>query len=194
MFKYYPHMPFYSILLIAIGLTILLALISIPLRRPIQELVDRFFYRETYDHRQTLLSFTSKMGNILNLDQLTSEMLQALSKAIRISRAVLLFEDPGSSIFTVRSIYPETNDKAESGFSLSFDSPVVMWLQKESQVLTLKQIETAPQFKALWETEKVSLYNSHLELFCPLKSHGKLVGILGLSKKHSRQMIYPGRY
>ena len=189
MFKYYPHMPFYSILIIAIGLTILLALISIPLRRPIQELVDRFFYRETYDHRQTLLSFTNKMGNILNLDQLTSEMLQALSKAIRISRAVLLFEDPGSSMFTVRSIYPETNDKAESGFSLSFDSPVVMWLQKESQVLTLKQIETAAQFKALWETEKVSLYNSQLELFCPMKSHGKLVGILGLSKKHTRQLF-----
>ena len=71
MFKFYPQMPFYSILLIAIGLAILLALISLPLRRPIQELVDRVFYRETYDHRQTLLSFTSKMGNILNLDQLT---------------------------------------------------------------------------------------------------------------------------
>ena len=189
MFKYYPKMPFYSILLIAIGLTILLALISIPLRRPIQELVDRFFYKETYDHRQTLLSFTSKMGNILNLDQLTTEMLQSLSKAIRISRAVLLFEDPGSSIFTVRFVYPETTDKLDNEFKLAFDSPVVMWLQTDSHVLTLKQIETAPQFKALWETEKDSLYNSHLELFCPLKSHGKLVGILGLSKKHSRQVF-----
>ena len=187
MFRFYPQMPFYSILLIAVGLTILLALVSLPLRHPIQELVDRVFYRETYDHRQTLLSFTSKMGNILNLDQLTSEMLQTLSKAIRISRAVLLFEDPGSSIFTVQCVYPETKDKIVNEFKLSFDSPVVMWLQKESQVLTLKQIETGPQFKALWETEKTSLNDSHLELFCPLKSHGKLVGILGLSKKHSRQ-------
>jgi diguanylate cyclase (GGDEF)-like protein/putative nucleotidyltransferase with HDIG domain len=189
MFRFYPQMPFYSILLIALGLTILLALIILPLRHPIQEFVDRVFYRDTYDHRQTLLSFTSKMGNILNLDQLTSEMLQTLSKAIRISRAVLLFEDPGSSLFTVQCVYPETKDKFANEFKLSFDSPVVMWLQKESQVLTLKQIDTAPQFKALWETEKASLYNSHLELFCPLKSHGKLVGILGLSKKRSRQVF-----
>jgi diguanylate cyclase (GGDEF)-like protein/putative nucleotidyltransferase with HDIG domain len=189
MFKFYPQMPFYNVLLIALLLTVLLALISLPLRRPVQELVDRIFYRETYDHRQTLLSFTSKMGNILNLDQLTTEMLQTLSKAIRISHAVLLFEDPGSSLFTVRFVYPENKDKSANDFNLSFDSPVVIWLQKESQVLTMKQIETMPQFKALWEVERESLHNSHLELLCPLKSHGKLVGILGLSKKSSSQIF-----
>ena len=188
-FKYYPQLPLFAILLIAIFLTILLALITLPLRRPIQEMVDRIFYRETYDHRQTLLGFTNKMGNILNLDQLATEMLQSLAKAIRISRAVLLFEDPGSSLFTVRYIYPETKDKIHTEFNLSFDSPVVTWLQKESQILTLKQIETAIQFKALWEAERESLHNSHLEVFCPLKSHGKLVGILGLSRKHSKQMF-----
>jgi diguanylate cyclase (GGDEF)-like protein/putative nucleotidyltransferase with HDIG domain len=185
----YPGLPPYSIALLVGILVILLVGISLPLRRPIQELVDRIFYGETYIHRQTLLSFTSKMGNILNLDQLSTEMLHALSNAIRISRAVLLIEDPGSSLFTVRSVFPETTDKGDIEFSLSFDSPVVTWLQTDSHVLTLKQIETAPQFKALWETEKDSLYNSHLELFCPMKSHGKLVGILGLSNKHSRQVF-----
>jgi len=188
-YKFYAELPVYIIVLLMSILAILLAVISLSLRRPIQVFVDRVFYGDTYDHRQTLLSFTSKMGNILNLDQLTAEMLQTLSKAIRISRAVLLFEDQGSSLFTVRFVYPETNDKLTSEFNLSFDSPVVIWLQKESQVLTLKQIETVPQFKALWETERENIYNSHLELFCPLKSHGKLVGILGLSKKSSRQIF-----
>jgi diguanylate cyclase (GGDEF)-like protein len=188
-FKYYPRLPAYTILLIAVLLTILLAIISFSLRRPIQELVDRLFYRETYDHRQTLIGFTNKMGNILNLEQLTTEMLQTLSKAIRISQAILLFEDPGSSLFTVRCVYPDTNDKLANIFSLSFDSPVVVWLQKESQILTMKQVDTAPQFKALWESEKESLHNSQMELFCPLKSHGKLVGILGLSKKHTNQIF-----
>jgi diguanylate cyclase (GGDEF)-like protein/putative nucleotidyltransferase with HDIG domain len=187
--KYYPKLPLFAILLIALSLTVLLALTTLPLRRPIQELVDRVFYRETYDHRQTLQSFTNKMGNILNLDQLAAEMLQSLAKAVRISRAVLLFEDPGSSLFTERYAYPEAKDKIPAEFNLSFDSPVVTWLQKESQILTLKQIETSTQFKALWETERESLHNSHLEVFYPLKSHGKMVGILGLSKKHSKQLF-----
>jgi diguanylate cyclase (GGDEF)-like protein/putative nucleotidyltransferase with HDIG domain len=189
MLKYYPTMSPYAIFLVAVLLTVLLAVISFSLRRPIQELVDRLFYQETYDHRQTLLGFTNKMGNILNLEQLTTEMLQTITKAIRISRAVLLFEDPGSNLFTVRYVYPETNDKLTNVFSLSFDSPVVTWLQTEPQVLTMKQIDSAPQFKALWEAERESLNNSQLELFCPLKSHGKLVGILGLSKKHYNQIF-----
>ena len=134
-FRFYPHMQLYSLLIITVLFTILLGLISIPVRQPIEELVDRVFYRETYDHRKTLLSFTSKMGNILDLDQLTSEMLQSLSRAIRISRAVLLFENPGSNIFTVHCVYPETKDKFANEFSLSFDSPIVMWLQKESRSL-----------------------------------------------------------
>lgn len=186
-FRFYPGLPFYSILLLTASLAILLALISLPLRQPIQIFVDRVFYRETYDHRLTLLSFTSKMGNILNMDQLATEMLQTLSKAIRVTKAVLLFEDAGSGLFSIRHIYPE-DDRSDNGFQLSFDSPVLTWLQKESQPLTIKQIDTIPQFKGLWESEKESLNSSELELFCPLKSHGKLVGILGLSKKQNGRL------
>ena len=188
-FRFYPGLPSYYIALFVGILVVFLVIIGLPLRRPTQVLVDRVFYGETYAHRQTLLSFTSKMGNILNLDQLSAEMLQAISKAIRITHALLLVEDQGSSLFTVRTMYPETIDKANNQFVLSFDSPVVAWLEKESKVLTLSQIDSIPQFKGLWEGEKESLHNSKMELFCPLKSHGKLVGILGLSGKHSNQIF-----
>lgn len=188
-FKYYPSLPAYVIVIFIIVLVGLLVIIGLPLRRPAQALVDRAFYGETYTHRQTLLSFTGKMGNILNLDQLSSEMLQSLSKAIRISRAVLMIEDPGSSVFTVRTGYPIIKDGTKDEFSLSFDSPVVNWLEKENQILTLNQIESMPQFKALWESERENLHNSRLELFCPLKGHGKLIGILGFRGKHSRQIF-----
>jgi diguanylate cyclase (GGDEF)-like protein/putative nucleotidyltransferase with HDIG domain len=187
--RFYSELPTYVIALVISVLVIILVVIGLPLRRPVQTLVDRAFYGETYAHRQTLLSFTSKMGNMLNLDELSSEMLQSLSKAIRISHAVLMIEDPGSSVFTVRTVYPVAKDDEKDQFTLSFDSPVVTWLEKESNVLTLNQIESMPQFKALWEGERENLHNSQLELFCPLKGHGKLIGILGLSGKHTRQIF-----
>lgn len=187
-FRFYTGLPFYSLLLLSVSLAVLLALIALPLRSPIQVFVDRIFYRETYDYRQTLLSFTNKMGNVLNLEQVAAEMLQTLSKAIRIPKAVLLFEDPGSGYFNVRYIYPEVHGKSDNELRLLFDSPVVNWLQKETNPLSLRQIETAPQFKALWEYEKETLHNSGIELFCPLKSHNKLVGILGLSKKQTGRL------
>ena len=187
--KYYSGLPRYSLLLLSVCLALLLALISMPLRLPIQVFVDRVFYRDTYGHRQTLLSFTNKMGNVLNLEQLAAEMLQTLTKAIRVSQAVLLFEDSGSGIFSIQFAYPETQKNSESEFTLSFDSPLVKWLEKEPHALTLKQIDSMPQFKALWESEKESLRKSNLELFCPLRSHNKLVGILGLSSKSSGRLF-----
>lgn len=188
-FKYYSGLPRYSLLLLSVSLAILFALISLPLRLPIQTFVDRVFYRDTYGHRQSLLSFTNKMGSVLNMEQLATEMLQTLAKAIRVSQAVLLFEDPGSGVFTVRYTHPEITTKSDNEFSLSFDSPIVKWLEKESHALSLRQIDTIPQFKALWESEKESLNKSNLELFCPLRSHNKLVGILGLSKKNSGRLF-----
>ena len=47
------------------------------------------------------------MGNILNLDQLAGEMLQTLSKALRVKQAVLLIEEPSTSTYDVRYYYPE---------------------------------------------------------------------------------------
>lgn len=187
-FKYYSGLPNYVSLLLGILLALLLVLISLPLRLPLQAFVDRVFYRDTYRHRQSLLSFTSKMGSVLNMEQLASNMLQTLTKAIHVSRAVLLFEDPGSGVYSIRYTYPEAAVESENEFSLSFDSPVVKWLEKEPHSLSLIQIDTIPQFKALWDSEKESLYNSNLELFAPLRSHNKLVGILGLSKKSSGRL------
>ena len=84
-------------------------------------------------------------------------------------------------------IHPD--DPLQSEELIQEDKATVARLEKESKVLTLSQIDSIPQFKGLWEGEKENLHNSKLELFCPLKSHGKLVGILGLSGKHSNQIF-----
>ncbi|GAG04839.1 unnamed protein product, partial [marine sediment metagenome] len=61
----------------------------------------------------------------------------------------------------------------------------VAWLQKEASPLDPKQIDNIPQFKGLWQTEREKLITSNLELLCPIKSRGKLIGILALGRKRS---------
>jgi hypothetical protein len=53
--------------------------------------------------------------------------------------------------------------------------------------MNLKQIEAIPQSKELWGKERALLNKYQLEILCPLKSHGKLIGILGLGKKQSNK-------
>jgi len=148
--------------------------------------VDQLFYRGTYSYRQTLLRFSSKMGNIINLDELAGEMLSTISKGLRITQAKLLFEDINSGAFTTQFTYPKVKAKSSDELRFNLDNPIVTWLEKEANPLDLKQIDTIPQFKGLWQTEKEKLAASDLELLCPIKSRGKLIGILALGKKQSK--------
>ncbi|MFC2063097.1 histidine kinase N-terminal 7TM domain-containing protein, partial [Chloroflexota bacterium] len=78
-FRIFPEQPTSVIVSGATVIVLLLALLASPLRYIIGEGIDRLFYRGTYIYRQALLSFSSKMGNILNLDELAKEMLPAMT-------------------------------------------------------------------------------------------------------------------
>jgi len=184
-FWLFPEQPVSSIVSIATVIALLLALMARPLRHVLQDAVDRFFYRGTYEHRRALLSFSSKMGGILNLDELAKEMLPAMTKALNITQASLLLEDIGSGDFTVYFAHPKAKSELSDELRFSADNPIVVWLEKETSPLALKQIDNIPEFKALWQVEKEKLAISHLELLCPIRSRGRLIGILAMDRKRS---------
>ena len=151
-------------------------------------MVDQLFYRKTYPYRQALLSFSSKMGNIINLNELADEMLSTIVKALRTPQAKLLFEDISSGDFTTQFTYPKVKAKLRGEPRFNLDNPIIAWLEKATSPLDLKQIDSIPQFKGLWQTEREKLVASNLELLYPIKSRGKLIGILALGKKQSKAL------
>jgi len=146
-------------------------------------IVDQLFYRGTYPYRQALLSFNSKMGNIINLSEVANEMLPTISKALRTPQTTLLFEDSSSGDFTTQFTYPKAKHKSGDDLRFNLDNPIVAWLEKEADPLDLQQIDSIPQLKGLWQTERDHLIASNLRLLCPIKSRGKLIGILALGRK-----------
>ncbi|MCJ7425582.1 MAG: diguanylate cyclase [Dehalococcoidales bacterium] len=179
--RFLPELPLYITLLLTSALVLLLVLLARPLRHFVQELIDRFFYRETYQYRQALLTFSRKMGNIINLDELASEMLPAVTKALNIEHSKLLFEDVNSGDFTTQFTYPEVEEDSNDKLRLNVDSPIIAWLEKEAEPLDLGRIDRIPELKGLWQTEKEKL--ADMEILCPIKSEGRLIGILALGKK-----------
>ncbi|MFH1032583.1 MAG: histidine kinase [Chloroflexota bacterium] len=147
--------------------------------------IDQLFYRGTYSYRQALISFSSKMGNIINLSELADEILPSVAETLQIPRARLLFEDRNVGDFTTQFVYPKEEIKARTELRFSSDNPIITWLEKGAGPLHIKQIDTIPQLKGLWQVERDRLIAADLELLCPIKSRGKLIGILALSKKKS---------
>ena len=183
--RFFQPQPTSSYILFATLLAILVFLMARPLRYFVQEGVDRLFYRGTYEYRQTLLSFSSKMGGILKLDELAKEMLPAMTKAIHITQARLLFQDTSSGDFITQFTYPEVKGEATDGLRFNTDNPIVAWLEKKPSPLSPGQIDSIPEFKGLWQSEREQITASNLGLLCPIKSRGRLIGILALGKKQA---------
>jgi len=175
----------YSSLVIAIAFALTVALFFNPLRNALQTWIDRVFYRQTYDYRQTLLHFSDKVSNVLDLGELAQSILEPVVNTVHVKQAVLLFPEPESGNFKTRFSQQLNSDNTLAKLQLNSDNPVVTWLATEGKALRKKNINILPQFKGMREVERTALNVLRVELLCPIRSKGKLVGILALGSKQS---------
>jgi len=154
-----------------------------PLRMAIQRIVDRMFYGESYDYRRMVLSFAQRMSSVLDLGELAEAMLRPLTKAVGASKASLLLSNDGDFIsqFAERLVEGEPI----TSIRLVKDSPIINWLSRENKPLSRELIDSTQEFEGISEVESKSLETLGMELLCPIKSKGNLIGILVLSKKQS---------
>ena len=73
------------------------AVLFAPAKTRIQKLIDRAFDRETYNYRQTLLALSQTLHSILDLEILVDTLLRQVTKAIHISRGVVMYRVSGYS-------------------------------------------------------------------------------------------------
>jgi diguanylate cyclase (GGDEF)-like protein/putative nucleotidyltransferase with HDIG domain len=163
---------------------VLLAFVARPLLRNIEDWVYRSFHWGTYKYRQALIDFSDRMSHIINLDELADEMLTTMTKALHLTQASLLFQDYTSGDFTTKFAYPKIEgEELDNTIKFSLDNPIVSWLNKKGEPLSLESVDNIPELKGLWEPEKEQVAVSSLGLLCPIKSRDRLIGIIALGKK-----------
>ncbi len=184
-FKFFPEAPTSTVILFATVIALLVVVMARPLMYFVEDRIDRLFYRGTYDYRRALLGFSNKMGNILNLEELAKAMLPAMTNALNITQAALLFQGSADADFAVQFAHPEDKGNLKDGLRFNADSPIIAWLDKKGRPLHPDQIDTIPEFKGLWQVEKEQIAGSALGLLHPIKSRDRLIGILALGNKRS---------
>jgi len=175
----------YSSLALVAVFALVVAVLFNPLRTFFQKWIDRIFYRETYDYRQVLLHLSDRISNVLDLGELAQSMLAPVVKNLHAKRAALLFPEIDSGDFNTQFVQQATKEEPSTKLRLTKDNPVVTWLATNGKTLRRERVDIEPQFKGMWEAERVALDTLGLELFCPIRSKGNLIGILAVAEKQS---------
>jgi len=187
--RFVPDVSSVVIVTFVSAIVLLLSMGARPLRKNIEELVDRLFYRNTFDYRQSLADFGNKMGGNLNLEELASELLPMLTNAINVNTGYLILGNNSNGEFRSEFSYPKKdNSKNDEVISFDPDSPVVNWFAKNKGHLSLDKIDRLPEFKALWKDEREQLDKKGIKMIFPVKSRDKMVAIIALGGKRNQRL------
>jgi two-component system NtrC family sensor kinase len=148
-----------------------------PLKRAIQDRVDRVFDHKRYDYRQTLITFGRGLSSQTDLNRLLSSIVDRLSETLLVARVAIFFPDEqgGYRLMASHGLPPHVQSwESHPGMSfLNFDQPDAgthIFLENPQQVLHLDQEER--QAAALLD----------LNYYLPCRLQQKTIAIIGLGR------------
>ena len=167
---------------------LLVAAIALPpLIGRIQTFVDRLFFRERYDHLMAMQEFTASTRDIADFSGLADSLVLTVQHALQADWAAALIPDSSDERFVAAG----SAATAAHSLNIAKDSWVASWLQRHDDVLTPQLIEYDPYLQAMAQSERTSLLDSGVQLLVPLKSAGKLTGLLALGPRIVEQAYSP---
>jgi hypothetical protein len=74
--------------------TLAIVVLFRPLRRRIQKVIDRRFYRRKYDAQQTLHAFSQRMRDETDVDRLTDDVITVVEETLQPAHVSLWLRAP----------------------------------------------------------------------------------------------------
>ncbi|MPZ91665.1 MAG: SpoIIE family protein phosphatase [Actinobacteria bacterium] len=176
-----------SYLTVAVA-TLLVSLAAQPLRRRIQDLIDRRFYRARYDAARTVDDFTARLRQEIDLETLSNELLTVVSQTVA---------PTGVSVWVPRNTRGVLNADAETMYRIAFSvaggSERIRGIDFDEIELDSVAMDTLRRAPGPLDLDRDDLASASLESFrdvyvrlaVPLVSQGELVGVLNLGPRLS---------
>ena len=171
-----------TVIILGILAIILGATLFSPLKKFIQSLTDRAFYKRSYKYRKTLLFVGKELSRERNLHKLSHSLLDLITHAISLKDiALLLPQEDNSHLFFI--LYSK-GEFAFSGNKIMFDPQLYKCL-KEKEYLSIYSFADQKELERKFR----ELNSTGFFHFMPLKVEEKIVGCLGMGKKEDNTFL-----
>jgi two-component system, NtrC family, sensor kinase len=151
------------------------ALLFDPVRKWIEQRIDRFFYRTRYDYRQTLVEFGRELNSETDLDKMLSAVVDRLSRTLLVDRlAIFLASNEQPSGFLLAKSF---GMQQTSGLDLSFLSSPRPEIAEGH--LFLENTHNVPRETA---GAQETIGRLDLNYYIPCRAQKSTVAVLGLGK------------
>ena len=171
--------------ILALLSAIVIVLLFTPIKSRIQNAIDRLFYRERYDYRRALLAFSRDLNAHLDLDHLSSRLVERVGDTFEVEKVALLV--PSMDGLRVQAGHGLTDHEWRS-VHISDNSPLYARLTN-GEAVYYGEFEWNPthNFTRGESGEVVAIED--LQYAIPCRSHGKLVGVMLLGRRWDQSAL-----
>ncbi|MEE9400335.1 MAG: histidine kinase N-terminal 7TM domain-containing protein, partial [Dehalococcoidales bacterium] len=152
-----------------------------PVLSRLQHIVDRWFFRDRYDNLQALTRFTKEMRHVTDLKQLSSSLVTTITHAMQSRGVYLLLPSQSTGNFDTFAYYGE---KSTGQLSFTANSLLIIKMKHQNSIIDNNDPEI---IKIIGHDETHTLMTNQIELLAPLNTKQKLIGMLLIGEKRSKE-------
>ena len=169
--------------ILAVLAFLVIAFLFDPVKRRVQEWVDRIFYQERYNYQRALLEFSSELPSMMNLEQILELIVSRISSTMHIEKvAVVICEDSTGCGVVTRGFDEDALplEKKDSGLPAHF----LATRAAQSFALRAEELDALP----LPASETRALVDAGVMLSVPLLMQDRLIGVIHVGVKKSGKL------
>jgi len=170
---------------ITILLLLLVAFFFNRIKPVTEKAVEQFLFKDKYDYRETLGTFSKAMVSILDLQSLSKRIIETITQTMGVEKASLFLwneEKGGYSLFESKNIKMTASTPL-----LSKNDSLPHYLQKIEEIIIREELAKGANIPELNEvTKKMSLLEAEVSI--PFISRGQLIGMINLGYKFNKDI------
>ncbi len=157
----------------------------------IRQFANRYLFTSLYDYQETITHLTNELTNYIDLNKIVTLIVDTIMQKMQLDRAGILLLDTKQKQAKYR-VAKVIGFNKSNGFSLVQDSFLIQYLLKTKKPLIIDELQAHLAENKFSEDRAAFLkLSEHLEsieaeICLPLITGGKLIGIIILGNKNSR--------